>query len=176
MGEGKEAAVCPSFIPRCRGPRTPISPELLRSWRRLLRGSARGRSADSWGLPGSDIGTRERDRAAAGWPGPPVGVRWSVARARGDSVADTRGPPTRESKRAAEGETDERAPPVSECPRWEHGLRGSHLLLGQIEACAQQAFNSFSFIFFFLFSSFLRFSLNSNLNSNLCQIPSHLFV
>jgi hypothetical protein len=32
------------------------------------------------------------------------------------------------------------------------------------------------FYLFFLFSSFLRFSLNSILNSNLCQIPSHLFV
>jgi hypothetical protein len=41
-----------------------------------------GESADSWGLPGSDTGTRERDRAAAGWPGPPVDVRYSVARAQ----------------------------------------------------------------------------------------------
>jgi hypothetical protein len=85
-------------------------------------------------------GMRQSVAALTSWPQRQWNAADQEARARGESVADTRGPPTRESKRAAEGETDERAPPVSECPRWEHGLRGSHLLLGQIEACGPTGF------------------------------------
>jgi hypothetical protein len=39
-------------------------------------------------------------------------------RGGGEAVADTRVPPTRESKRAAEGATDERAPPAGADATW----------------------------------------------------------
>jgi hypothetical protein len=92
------------------------------------------------------------------------------ARGGGEAVADTQVPPTRESKRAAEGATDERAPPVGAGVTWA-GVRAETGRASREQVGPGQGIQPrwvwqptfFSFLFICLsFPSFFTFISNLN--------------